>query len=86
MHGAAALGGPIGEGFQIVAIFPGELEEFPGVEVGGVLAKEGLEAPLDVGAFPGLEVVAAGGEPVELEHAPHRVSGYLHFARNDAKE
>jgi len=54
-----------------VAIFPGEMEEFWCVEVGGFRAQEGFEAPLDVGAFPGLEAVAAGREPVELEEVPH---------------
>ena len=36
--GAAAEGGPVGEGLQVVAILPGELEEFVGVEVGGFFA------------------------------------------------
>lgn len=37
----------------------------------GFLAKESFEAPLDVGAFPRLKTVAAGGKPVELEEVPH---------------
>jgi len=72
--GAAAGGGPGGEGFQVAAIFPGEVEEFVGVEVGGFFAQEGFETPLDVGAFPGLQAIAAGGEPVELEEVPHEES------------
>ena len=36
--GAAAEGGPVGEGFQVVAILPGKVEEFVGVEVGGFFA------------------------------------------------
>lgn len=71
MLGAAADGGPIGEGYQVAAIFPGEMEEFHGVQIGGFFAEKGLEAPLDVGAFPGLQPVAAGGEPIELEEMPH---------------
>ena len=62
----AAFGGPIGEGFEVFAIFPGELEEFVGVEDGGFFAEERLEAPLDVRAFPGLEAVAVRGEPIEF--------------------
>jgi hypothetical protein len=69
--GAAAGGGPGGEGFQVAAVFPGEMEEFAAVEVGGFFAEEGFEAPLDVRALPGLKAIAAGGEPVELEKVPH---------------
>jgi hypothetical protein len=64
---AAAGGGPGGEGFQVAAIFPGEVEKFAGVEVGSFFAEEGFKTPLDVGAFPGPQAIAAGGEPVELE-------------------
>jgi hypothetical protein len=69
--GAAAGGGPGGEAFQVAAVFPGEMEEFAAVEVAGLFAEEGFEAPLDVRAFPGLKAIAAGGEPVELEKVPH---------------
>lgn len=66
MHGAAAVGGPVGEGFQVVAIFPGQLEEFLRIKIGGLLAEEGFETPLNERAFPGLQTVTAGGEPVKL--------------------
>lgn len=69
--GAAAEGGPVGERFQVMAIFPGEVEEFVGVEIGGFFTQEGFKAPLDVGTFPGLEAIAARGEPVEFEDVPH---------------
>jgi hypothetical protein len=69
--GAAAGGGPVGEGFKIFAIFPGEMQELAGVEVGGFFTEKGFEAPLDVRTFPGLKAVAAGSEPVELEDVPH---------------
>ena len=69
--GATAGGGPTGEGFEIFAVFPGEMQEFADVEVGGFFPEKGFEAPLDVGAFPRLEAVAAGSEPVELEKVPH---------------
>jgi hypothetical protein len=68
---AAAGGGPGGEGFQLAAVFPGEMKEFAGVEVASFFAKEGFKAPLDVRAFPGLKAIAAGSEPVELEKIPH---------------
>lgn len=76
---AAAGGGPIGERLEAVAILPGELEEFAGVEIGGFFTEERFKAPLDVGAIPGIEPVAARGEPVELEQVEHEVSdiGYL---------
>jgi hypothetical protein len=69
--GTAAGGGPGGERFQVAAVFPGEMEEFAAVEVGGFFTEEGFEAPLDERAFPGLKAIAAGGEPVELEKVPH---------------
>jgi len=75
MLSAAALGGPIGEGFQVVAILPGEVEDFFGVEVSGVLTEKGFEAPLNVGAFPGMKAVATGREPIEFKHVPHELSG-----------
>src|ERR1700757_1049634 len=71
--GSAAFGGPVGKRIQVVAIFPGELEEFFGVEIGGFFSKEGFEAPSDVRTFPGPKAVAAGGEPVEFENIPHEV-------------
>ena len=67
----AAGGGPVGEGLELVAIFPGEVEEFVDVEIGSFLAKKGFEAPLDVRAVPRVEAVAAGGQPVELEKMEH---------------
>ncbi|MGB9433074.1 MAG: hypothetical protein WBQ89_12590 [Candidatus Acidiferrum sp.] len=66
MLGAAAGSSPVGERFQVVAIFPGELEKFASVEFGSVFAKEGFKAPLDIGAFPGLKAVSAGSKPVEF--------------------
>jgi len=75
MLSTAALGGPVREGFQVVAILPGEVEEFFGVEVGGVWTEKGFEAPLNVRAFPGTKAVAAGGEPIELKDVPHELSG-----------
>lgn len=66
-----AGGSPVGEGLQAIAVFPGELQEFLGVEVGGFLAKESLEAPLDIGALPGTKAIAGGSKPIELEQVPH---------------
>lgn len=66
MHGPSAYGGPIGEGPEVMAVFPGKLEEFRGVEIGGFFAEECFEAPLDVGASPRLKAVPTGGEPIEF--------------------
>lgn len=71
MLGVAAGGRPIGEGFELVAVFPGEVEELVHVEIGGFFTEKGFEAPLDVGAVPGVEAVAARGKPVELENMEH---------------
>jgi len=49
-----------------MAVFPGKLEEFRGVEIGGFFAEECFEAPLDVGASPRLKAVPTGGEPIEF--------------------
>lgn len=49
-----------------MAVFPGKLEEFSCVKIGGFFAEESFKAPLDVGAFPRLKAVPAGGEPVEF--------------------
>ena len=35
--GAAARGGPVGKGFEAVAVFPGEMKELASVEIGGFL-------------------------------------------------
>jgi hypothetical protein len=69
--GVAADSGPVREGFQAAAIFPGKLEKFMGIEVGRFFAEKGLKTPLDVGTFPRLEAVAARGEPIEGEKIPH---------------
>jgi len=70
-HEAAALGGPIHETGKFVAIFPGEVKEFFGVEVSGFLTQEGFEAPLEIGTFPGPEAIAPSGNPVVAERLPH---------------
>jgi hypothetical protein len=72
MLGTASDGSPVGEGFEVVAIFPGKLEEFAGVEMRGFIAQESFKAPLDVRTVPGLKAVSAGGKPVEFEDVPHR--------------
>lgn len=67
----AANGSPVCEGLEVVAIFPGKAEELGCVEMLRFLAKEGLKAPLDVRAFPGLQAVTARSEPIELNEMPH---------------
>lgn len=66
MLGAAADGRPVGEGLQVMAIFPGEVEKFAGVEAGGLPAEESFKAPLDVGTLPRSESIAARSEPVKF--------------------
>ena len=67
----AALVGPVKEAFELVAVFPAKREEFGGCEVGGFGAEEGFKAPAEIGAVPGIEAVALGGEPVVAEKLPH---------------
>ena len=74
--GTTALGGPVGETREVVAIFPGELEEFLGVEMGGFLAQEGFKAPLEIRAVPRLQTIATSGYPVVAERLPH--GGIVH--------
>src|SRR6201999_4141234 len=69
----AAFGGPVEEAFHLVAIFPAEFEEFGGGHIGGFGAEEGFEAPAKIGAVPGIEAIALGGEPVVAEKLPHSV-------------
>jgi len=69
--GAAANGGPVGEGFEVVTVAPGEAQEFCSVKICSFLAKEGLKAPLNVGTFPRLKPVSRSGEPVEFEEVQH---------------
>jgi hypothetical protein len=76
MLSLAAGGGPFREGFETVAIFPTEFEEFARVEIGGFFAEEGFEAPLEVRALPRTKAVAARSEPIELEHVPQGVQVY----------
>jgi hypothetical protein len=76
MLGAAAGGGPVREGFKAVAVFPTELEKFASVKISGFLAEEGFEAPLDVRALPRAKTVAAGSEPIKLEHVPQATQVY----------
>lgn len=70
-HEATALGGPVDEAGEIVAVLPGKMEEFFGVEVSGFLAQEGFKAPLEIGTVPGPEAIAPGGNPVVVERLPH---------------
>jgi len=69
--GVAPGGGPVGERLELVAVFPGEVEKFVDVEIGGFFTEKGFEAPLDVGAVPRMEAIAARSEPVELDKMPH---------------
>ena len=37
------------------------------VEIRGFFSEEGFEAPANIGALPGAQTVATGGEPIELD-------------------
>jgi hypothetical protein len=56
--GSAANRSPIGKGFQVMAVFPGEHQKLAGAKASGFFAEKSLKPPLDVGAFPGLKAVA----------------------------
>ena len=45
---------PLRKGQQPVAVFPGKLEEFPRIKVGGFFAKKCFEPPPQIRALPGL--------------------------------
>jgi hypothetical protein len=68
---AAALRCPVDESLQLIAMPPAELEEFSGVEIGRFLTQKGFETPLNVGAAPGCEAIAARGNPVVAERPEH---------------
>jgi len=68
---AAALRCPVDESLELVAMAPAELEEFSGVEIRGFLTKKSFEAPLDIGAAPRCEAIAACGNPVIAERPKH---------------
>ena len=54
-----------------VAMAPAELEEFSGIEIGRFIAKKGFETPLDIGATPRREAIAARGNPIIAKRQKH---------------
>src|SRR6516162_8873188 len=50
---------------------PAELEEFSGIEIGRFLAKKSFETPLDIGATPRCEAIAARGNPIITNRPKH---------------
>ena len=50
-----------------MAVLPAEAEERMRVEIRGFFSEEGFEAPANIGALPGAQTVATGGEPIELD-------------------
>src|SRR2546423_8914019 len=61
---ALALRGPIHKTLHLRAIFPSQMEEFAGVEVGRLRAKKCLKAPAQVRAFPRIQAIPSGNLPV----------------------
>ena len=78
------MGGPVGKTAEIVAVFPDEPEEFPGVEMGGFVAEECFKAPLEIGTVPRMKAIAAGGYPVVAERLPH--GGIVHGKKMRERE
>ena len=68
---APALGGPVDEALELVAMPPAQSEEFSGIEVSGFLAKKGFQSPLDIRALPRRKAIAARGNPVIAERPNH---------------
>jgi hypothetical protein len=71
MLGAAALRSPSGEAIQLVAIFPVQVKELMGVEVGAFFAEKSLKSPLEVGAVPRMQAITARYRPVVAKCIPH---------------
>lgn len=68
---APALGGPVDEALEVVAMPPAQSEEFSGIEVSGFLAQKCFQSPLDIRALPRRKAIAARGNPVIAERPKH---------------
>ena len=62
---------PLREGLQAITVFPRKLKELPRIQVAGFFAKKCFEPPLKIRAPPGLQTVAARGDPVVSQRCPH---------------
>lgn len=70
---AAALSDPEKEAAHAGALPPHQAQEFSGVEIGGSRTEESFHAPAKIGALPGREAVAFGGNPVIAKRVQHIV-------------
>jgi predicted acyl esterase len=68
---AATLGCPVDESLELVAMTPAKPQEFSGVEIGGFPAQKSFETPLDIGATPRREAIAARGNPIKTNRPKH---------------
>jgi hypothetical protein len=68
---AATLGCPVDESLELVAMTPAKPQEFSGVEIGGFPAQKSFETPLDIGATPRREAIAARGNPIIAKRLKH---------------
>ena len=68
---AAPLRSPICEAIELVAIFPVQVEELTGVEIGAFFAEKSLKSPLQVGAVPRMQAITARYSPVITKCIPH---------------
>jgi len=63
--------GPVNKAFHVVAILPGKVKELARSQIGSFFSEEGLKAPANVRALPGVESVAASCIPVVLHCLEH---------------
>src|SRR5258708_35735776 len=82
---APPLRSPIDESLHLIAVLPHQAEELACVQAGGFGSEKGLEPPTQVGAFPRIQAITAGHNPVIPHHLPHlryaHRAGGLHFLR-----
>lgn len=71
------LGEPVEEADELAAFGEEEVEKVAGTDLFGMKAGVGLESPLEVGAAPGAEVVAAGGGPEKFDGFEHEVPSLI---------
>jgi hypothetical protein len=69
--GSAAVGGPVHEALQAIAVFPGEAEKFAGGKIVRFPAEECFKPPAEVGALPGLKAIASCNDPVVAQRSKH---------------
>ena len=67
----ASFCGPVHKPLHVVTVFPRELKEFAGSQVGAFLAEERFKAPAHIRALPGLQPIASRGVPIVVQSLKH---------------